>query len=317
MKARLLLCLSAVLLSQASAVNAQFEGWYQIEMIVFERIGGFDDEIWPTDITLRYPLDWQELKDPDAPATPPPTSAEELQAGAAQGSELAPATPRESAPVPPDLARMPFYTLPADQRVLNQDRRRLSAREDIRVLFHEAWRQPVAGADETPSVLIFGGEKFDKHSRLEGSVHITVSRYLHLHTNLWLSNFQVNTGQSHTAWPEIPLNPVERLKQTDLQADPFTATEPLLPASWTTEEQRWLQAWKTTELPDLLAAPYLPTRIVTLQQSRRMRSDELHYVDHPRLGLLIKILPYTLPPEAPRQEQPIEETSGNQQTLNQ
>jgi len=30
---------------------------------------------------------------------------------------------------------------------------------------------------------------------------------------------------------------------------------------------------------------------LTLQQSRRMRSKELHYIDHPSIGVLIKIIP--------------------------
>ena len=32
-------------------------------------------------------------------------------------------------------------------------------------------------------------------------------------------------------------------------------------------------------------------RSARIQQSRRMRSNELHYVDHPMLGLVVKVIP--------------------------
>ncbi len=41
---------------------------------------------------------------------------------------------------------------------------------------------------------------------------------------------------------------------------------------------------------------YAPRIIYQLQQSREMRSDEFHYVDHPALGLIVTVLPYEVPP---------------------
>lgn len=38
-------------------------------------------------------------------------------------------------------------------------------------------------------------------------------------------------------------------------------------------------------------AQWLPTRAAKIQQSRRMRSGELHYLDHPMLGVVIQIMP--------------------------
>jgi hypothetical protein len=40
--------------------------------------------------------------------------------------------------------------------------------------------------------------------------------------------------------------------------------------------------------------PLYPYRhAVLLQQTRRMRSNEVHYIDHPLLGLIVKFTPVT------------------------
>lgn len=39
---------------------------------------------------------------------------------------------------------------------------------------------------------------------------------------------------------------------------------------------------------------HLTDQVITLKQSRRMRSKELHYIDHPRLGILVKVIPIAL-----------------------
>jgi hypothetical protein len=40
---------------------------------------------------------------------------------------------------------------------------------------------------------------------------------------------------------------------------------------------------------------YVTDRVVSMRQHRKMRSSELHYLDHPLLGLLIQITPYEPP----------------------
>jgi len=45
-----------------------------------------------------------------------------------------------------------------------------------------------------------------------------------------------------------------------------------------------------------LANPSLPPRgYMTMVQSRRMRSEELHYLDHPKLGVIVRIDPVAIP----------------------
>jgi hypothetical protein len=43
-------------------------------------------------------------------------------------------------------------------------------------------------------------------------------------------------------------------------------------------------------------------KTLSLQQTRRMRSQEVHYIDHPSLGVLIRILPFENPLDTKEKE---------------
>ena len=53
--------------------------------------------------------------------------------------------------------------------------------------------------------------------------------------------------------------------------------------------------WTTMEKNDDIASTP-DNRFVALRESRRMRSNELHYLDHPALGVITKISPYSIDP---------------------
>ena len=56
---------------------------------------------------------------------------------------------------------------------------------------------------------------------------------------------------------------------------------------------------------------------LSLQQSRRMRSKELHYIDHPSIGVLIKIIPTQHPLDVELEEEPaVQNTSPVESALN-
>lgn len=182
-------------------------------------------------------------------------------------------------------------------RKLNALERRIDAQAGYRVLFHEAWRQYVTGEDQAPWILIEGGESYGDHRELEGSININVARYLHILTDLWFTEFQINTGQSHRQWPSLPENPLKRLERISAQDSAPSAGLGITRKIRFDDSPEGANNGLDTLLNDFLEAPYMPRRIYTLEQRRRMRSNELHYLDHPRLGLLIKILPYEVPAE--------------------
>ena len=151
--------------------------------------------------------------------------------------------------------------MPKSARKLNNLSNKLQNNRGYRVLFHEAWQQQITERN-TPAVIIRGGDKIGGHRELEGSIQLRVSRYLHVKTDLWFTAFSVSTDSgtalAKNAWPTLPVLP---------------------------EDNR-----QSSNMPAIANIPAIDN-IAIFREKRRMRSEELHYIDHPILGLLIIITP--------------------------
>ncbi len=330
-----------------------FKDWYQVELIIFERIEqpGQDPELWPKNISLNYPsnlgfiIDENKIEDDSAEDSHTDNDADTLTENSntpenmSDNSELLETLKRTDIADPlnkkylelveqSELDRItpkekPFVLLEEDISQLNHEARILGRDRAMRILLHKTWRQPMADKGQAPSIVITGGDRFDDHYELEGSIKLFVSRYLHLHTDLWLTEFEANVGQESEHWPMLPKRPAPLEFEITLSDDndeglkndsnALTASGTPLPISFDTQ--------LNTESPDFslsfdsdntasfgdidnstLFNPYTLTpqeesayivkHIVKMQQKRRMRSGELHYLDHPKLGLLVNIVKY-------------------------
>jgi hypothetical protein len=184
-------------------------------------------------------------------------------------------------------AEQPFTLLDPKQHQLNRIIRRILTSADYRLLFHQAWRQPIRNRNESENILIRGGDQFDNHYELEGYINLSVERYLHIDTDLWLSTFvHKNDGESEP-WPKLPSVPLGSVASSStVYNDNFSS------ATNTTNNTA---TFFDNPFVDTMASQFSVARSITLRQHRRMRSNELHYIDHPLMGLLIKITPYELP----------------------
>ena len=90
------------------------------------------------------------------------------------------ADPDAPPPLPPAFTRLPTRALPAYRLVRDSG---------YEVLWHEAWVQPLAAQDEAVPLLLDRAGDPDRAPwpRLQGSVRLYLSRYLHLETALWLN----------------------------------------------------------------------------------------------------------------------------------
>lgn len=242
---------------------------YQVELIVFERRGsgpGTDDESWLKNTQLEYPAKWRRLIDPKEVATTPESAAvddEFLQTLAQERgqSQTAFAQPGSNA-----VSEYLVY-LPAEQRNLQNTRSALARR--YRILFHETWLQPMEPVEKATPLILHGGNQYDRYFELQGTLTLGVSRFLHVQTDLWLSEFTTNSYQESSYGIQLPLEPWE-------QAETANRTrEGAIPESGN----------------EIVEPAYQVNQVITLRQKRRMRSGELHYLDHPRLAALIKITP--------------------------
>ncbi len=294
--------------AQTSETDEQeADRWYQVEVILFAHKGDTNNEIWRNDIALAYPPNWTELKDPEAllleaaACSPNDTEngdaigeetvnekAEAAFGNAFTGSELvdANAETTSSCPEAADLDREAYYLLPKALRVLNEQAQELKWSRQHRVLFHQAWRQPIVDRTQATSIIISAGDSYGVHSELEGTLSISVSRYLHLKTNLWFSEFAHNYGQDKGLWPELPIRPSQ-------QEYSLTQFEENIQSPWDRVQPL------NDEYDKILDRPFVPDRITLIKQKRRMRSKEVHYIDHPKVGIVILVEPYEIPEVTP------------------
>lgn len=347
--------------------NAYFKDWFQVEIIIFERLesSGEDPEAWPKNVELKYPANVEFLVNPNAvPSGDANNNPDETFASRANGGDANPSPTAEeiaknreflallkksgnndaftkkilSALSESEIARLtpkeiPYHFLDDSLQQLGDQARRLGRDRKMRLLFHNAWRQPFYAQEQAPALVITGGDLYEDHYELEGTITLSLSRYLHIHTNLWLTQFDANTGRNEEHWRWLPDRPKPTIKienganeSTDLniettQIDSAALNTSGLNAESLNENQMNTNTFgsfddlpslnmgldsdnlgfdfgnnsSTTYFDDLgnfIEHPYVIRQIVTIKQKRRMRSGELHYIDHPRLGILLRIDPY-------------------------
>ena len=121
-----------------------------------------------------------------------------------------------------------------------------------------------------------------------------------MQTNLWYSQFDLDVGQEQARqWPELPKQPnVLATPIAGLSLDSSLELEQALAL----ENQQWNNnVFNTAENTNDLAVGtnYVTRQIILLQQARDMRSSEIHYIDHPVVGIIVQITPYPLPAAQP------------------
>jgi hypothetical protein len=154
-----------------------------------------------------------------------------------------------------------FHRVPEGERFLGTEARRIGRSAGREVLAHLAWRQPFEAEAPAWPVLVLDGDDAAGTPALVGTVGVALRRYLHAEIDLYRAE---------------PL-PVDAAPERAL---PGPAEAPSLP-------EPGPDAGLEAE-----AEPPRGTGWVHVQQSRRMRSGELHYLDHPRLGVLLRIEPW-------------------------
>ncbi len=281
--------LMAIFCTMATAADNEDEDggrWYEVELILFAHNNrqALDAEQWPEIIGVDLPL--EELVELQLPQEPPPETTDDVIGEMVMDSSAtdAPAGDARQTPVA-------FRMLDESEWQLQKTARRLRRSSRFEPLLHVAWRQPTYGRAQARPVLLYDDmtkpliidgrplSEADTHAgppnpKLIGTVKLSVARYLHLATDL-IYRLPV-TQQAAIPVPDF-----------DLWYDrPYpTLYEPQGPA-YRLEEWQAIRGFR-------------------MQESRRMRSKVMHYLDHPLLGLVVLITPVKLP-----QAEEVEDTAA-------
>ena len=268
---------------------------YKVELIVFENL----------DPDALKAEDW-----PDNPGTPPLDNAMELNALIAASA----ATARPVTPVPGDESTAPVPANPAAAepaqsptppiqpaaaatgtpiwRLLDKSELSLNGAEQkmrnsgrYNPFLHIGWVQPLDSSDQGTLVHIYDGmESAQQNPTLTSAVSDVNAQ------KAAIPNQAGTTPEATSNQPPASEQPPHTLDGTfTLRRGRFLHVDVDLGfrKSYLPEDG--------TQTTDMVVQPL--TQYVRMIQSRRIRNDELHYLDHPLFGVLFVVTPYeTNPP---------------------
>lgn len=309
--------LLAAFLAQLSHAAESYDGqrWFQIEVSIFSHESPSDREaeLWSADrLSLNYPsrlrkMDRYSDKLMIAEFAKEVLGVEAAEDLAALGESNVPSLVNDGTSFSTDISRSellkealaigPFRNESAasfsffdtdraaylrlgdDASDFQQTNRALRRSPSNRLLFHSVWRQPMLSARRASPLLIQGGERVGDEHELQGSITLRFNDNedrVVIDANLWLTEFTPGPSDDEWQLPELPTAMLERPEYVSPEA---------------------------SRAPENTTS-FSPRRIYQMIQSREMRSDEFHYIDHPAIGLVVLVRQYDLPVYQP----PTEET---------
>ncbi|RLT93459.1 CsiV family protein [Ketobacter sp.] len=238
--------LSTISLSTtAQAAQEKALPWYQVSLVVFKhRNSPMGNETWPAPETLELSF---------------PPGILELE----PASEAAKSNPTEE--------KVAFRsTQPLDEE-FRQALRSIKLSSNYEIMTTASWNQPALDGNQAIPILIQAGNEYAGYYELEGSITLVVSRYLHLKTDLWLSEY---------------------IQKVEMVA-PWWETSSTVTGGGDLDSPSYQEVDFSSNAYNETITRYESVRTVVLNESRRMRSGELHYLDNPMFGVLVKVVPYS------------------------
>lgn len=275
---------------------------YKVELIIFENLdpAALQAEHWPADPGTPPLNNAMELNTLTAatPSTASPSgpAAAPSATSSATGTSPGPAviTPAlgatSSAQIPPSAASVTprWRWLDPSELTLNGVEQKLSNSKRYRPLLHIGWIQPLDSSDQGTPVHLYDGLKPQQNNDTHDvAAPPAVTQVL--------------------APPLDAAEPPAASEANTVQAQNTGAQAPphVIDGTFTLRRGRFLHVdadigYRDTYTPEGTApdsgAMQPVTLYVRMAQSRRIRGDELHYLDHPLFGVLFVVSPY--PPAA-------------------
>jgi len=240
----------------ADAPEILKKDWYQVEAVIFKRQDPVTDEYWRLgrDPDLASSVIRLAGEDRDEPELPEQVTDEHRAAA----------------------DRKAWRTLDEEEFNLQSMTRRMLNGGDYSILFHESWRQPISKRNRAFPIYVQGGERI--MPPLE-----TIPEAASAHADAPESPDKTHTEDNRSEAGTGNTN------ESTFRAGHQLAL-PEMRGTLLLHVSRYLHVEPNLWLTDQDARDRLYH--VQIDQSRRMRSEELHYLDHPRFGLLIQVNPW-------------------------
>ena len=244
---------------------------------------GLNVENWPAE-----DLDAADVYavDPDAPRR----DADFAEPGAGESARVADSN--AALAEPRRLLKALPYALLEPERLEFADQAQALRDRGQRILFHSAWWAPLREGDSPLPLVVdrAADPDTDAWPELQGSIHLYRSRYLHIELDLWL-----NTPASYLppGWRIEPApRPQPSLRGATPDGQPFDPWNPP-PVLNVGPDTTFAAGALAAGNEDTIAtgAPWPWKHAIVHRQARRMRSNEVHYLDHPVIGVVVKVRP--------------------------
>lgn len=171
-----------------------------------------------------------------------------------------------------------YALLARNEKTLEGVYRRLRSSPEMRPLLHIGWRQDLNNKSETPW-LTFSLQDEPEQEGLEGFQGvIRLSR----NQGLLLESRTIGYKEAPESFP-LDEETTETSENDELLALPFAAESEQLPTESNDKEKAIMQ---DIQMPDQLGGFF------EMSETIKVKLGKLYYIDHPTMGLLVKVTPY-------------------------
>ncbi len=251
MKRVRLIALTMALCWTIPFVAADEKRWYQVDLVVFRYTNNTSGELWPALEERHLPKNIIYLHTADGNSNSDDEDA--------------------------DDKNIAYVSLPEQQMLLNDQARALGKKRDYQVLTQRAWRMPVS--EKGHPVAIEASIEGPEPVSLDGTVMVTLERFLHVEVDLWLNKLAPAPILSDQGLNDQDLS-VQDLNEQDLGVQENTLAQDDF-------EESDILVKSEADSPSMLI-----TENFQLKQRRRIKnSKQVHYLDSPEIGVLIKLTP--------------------------
>ena len=236
-----------------------------------------------------------------------------LQVSAEESSELNSDASDEMNSAEEDTDSTPPVTLLDDLEFANAVNR-FGYRSDMKVVWHQAWieeLQDSANAYDHEVTASYEEENF--RIDISGSFNLYRSRYIHIRPDLEVDQLIFTIPADAPLSGETTENTEEGAMTMAVTSDTISDNIGNSDALPGVEGQMTILPPDQGITNEPVAEPepeWIPLRAAKIERSRRMRSGEVHYLDHPLLGMVVKVTPYEVPEEA--SEEALESEASDQ-----
>lgn len=259
--------LPAIILIACTSLYAQTalaSKWYKLEMIVvaYTNMADIDQEYWPSLLENK----------PTYPSKPRISWIYPYNNKATNRSVIrrfgVPNRNRSTARL---ISKLKTNSLTEQAEKINEN-------EHMKVVYHKSWLEPIQSEKRASAHKFKVALKEEPMIEINGEFKLHRNRYLHIQTDFHVQHYEKKSLEEQAQ--EADKAP----EQAQNQQQPSSQITENTQATENTEQSSELEPKEEVEV-------IIPVRAAHVKLTRRMRSNEMHYLDHPMLGIIIKAIP--------------------------